>query len=345
MKKKQAVHYRRIKHYKILTIGGEEKLIAPTKEEDGEIRYYICYEDLFNILEETHVAVGHSGRTWMLKECNCKYKNVTVEATMTYLKLCQPCQKKQKNLKKGIVVRPILHSEMNSRCQVDLIDLQTTPDRNYKFILVYQVHLTKSVILRALQTKRAVEVAYHLLDIFTTFGAPSILHSDNGREFSNQVIESLCSMWPDVKIVHGKARHGQSQGSAERANQDIENMLSTWMETNQLSKWSEDLRFIQAMKNRAYHEGIKCSPYETMFGCPMIMDLAASAIPSDMIRVIRSEEDLEKLLHLHDNMEQNNDVENAIEQDKEESIVENESEGVKLKVKKLVFEKLSQNCL
>ncbi|XP_023219253.1 tRNA (cytosine(34)-C(5))-methyltransferase-like [Centruroides sculpturatus] len=81
-------------------------------------------------------------------------------------------------------------------------------------------------------------------------------------------------------------------------------------------------------KNRAYHEGIKCFPYEAMFGCPMKMGLATSAIPSDMIRVIRSEEDLEKLLHSHDNTKQKNDVENAIEQDKEESIVKNESEDL-----------------
>ncbi|XP_023228167.1 uncharacterized protein LOC111628576 [Centruroides sculpturatus] len=81
------------------------------------------------------------------------------------------------------------------------------------------------------------------------------------------------------------------------------------------------------MKNRAYHEGIKRFPYEAIFGCPIKMGLAASAIPGDMVKVIRSEEDLEKLFHLHDNTEQNNDIENEIEQDKEESIVENESEG------------------
>lgn len=98
VKKKEAVHYRRIKRYDILTIGGEEKLIAPMKEENGEIKYYVCYDDLFNILEETHVAVGHGGRTRMLKECNRKYKNITVEAIMTYLKLCQPCQKKNRRL-------------------------------------------------------------------------------------------------------------------------------------------------------------------------------------------------------------------------------------------------------
>jgi len=322
VKKKEAIHYRRIKRYDILTIGGEEKLIAPVNEDNGEIKYYACYEDLFNILEETHVAVGHGGRTRMLKECSRKYKNITVEAIMTYLKLCEPCQKKQKTLKKSIVIKPILHSEMNSRRQIDLIDLQTNPDGNYKFILVYQDHFTKFVILRALKTKRAAEVAYHLLDIFTTFGAPNILHSDNGREFCNQVIENLCSMWPDVKIVHGKPRHSQSQGSVERANQDIENMLGTWMETNQLSKWSEGLKFIQAMKNRAYHEGIKCSPYEAMFGSPMKMGIATSAIPKDMIGSLRSEEDLETLLHSQKNTEQNINIEDIIEQDKEN----NESE-------------------
>ena len=97
---------------------------------------------------------------------------MTVESIVLYLRLCDPCQKKQKTLKKGLVVKPILHNEMNSRCQVDLIDMQSSPDRDMKFILVYQDHLTKFVLLRSLYSKRADEVAHHLLDIFTTFGAP-----------------------------------------------------------------------------------------------------------------------------------------------------------------------------
>jgi hypothetical protein len=46
--------------------------------------------------------------------------------------------------------------------------------------MVYQDHLTKFVIIRLLRCKRAEKIAYQLLDIFTLFGAPSILHSDNG---------------------------------------------------------------------------------------------------------------------------------------------------------------------
>lgn len=78
---------------------------------------------------------------------------------MLYLSLCEACQKKAKGKKKGIVIKPILTSEMNSRCQVDLIDLQTQPDNEFKFILNYQDHLTKFVVLRPLKTKTASEVA------------------------------------------------------------------------------------------------------------------------------------------------------------------------------------------
>lgn len=50
---------------------------------------------------------------------------------------------------------------MNSRCQVDLIDIQTQPDGTFKFIIVDGKHLTKFVLHRALESKRAEEVAYN----------------------------------------------------------------------------------------------------------------------------------------------------------------------------------------
>ena len=89
---------------------------------------------------------------------------------------------RKKNSEKGIVFKHTLHNERNSLCQVDLIDMQSNYDRDMKFILVYQDHLTKFILLRSLHSKRAHEVAYHLLEIFTNFGAPNILHSDKGGD-------------------------------------------------------------------------------------------------------------------------------------------------------------------
>ena len=101
---KQTVHYRLLKSYDILNIGGEENLTVPlSAEKKTEILYYVNFDELFNVMHEAHIAVGHGGRTRMIKELNRKYKNVTVEFIVTYLRLCEPCQKKTKKLwKKGL---------------------------------------------------------------------------------------------------------------------------------------------------------------------------------------------------------------------------------------------------
>lgn len=286
--------YQRLSRYDVVNIGNIKKLVVPVKDEKDPLIYYSYLEENFDIIHETHISIGHGGLTRMVKELKNKYKNITLELITIYLNLCQPCQKKMNIPKKGLVVRPIKSTEFNSRCQVDLIDMQSQADGQYKFIMVYQDHLTKFVQLRALKTKRAEEVGYHLLNIFTIFGAPCILHSDNGREFVNNVITEVCKMWDEPKIVHGKPRHSQSQGSVERANQDIEKMLATWLETNKTTHWSEGLRFIQFMKNKAFHSGINTSPYEAMFGCKPKIGLKAF-LPAVDISHITSEEDLERL--------------------------------------------------
>ena len=89
--------------------------------------------------------------------------------------------------------------------------MQSIADGEYKWLLVYQDHFTKFVQLRPIKQKSAIEVAGALLDIFSIFGVPSILQSDNGREFRNMVVQALTVMWPDMKFVHGRARHPQSQ--------------------------------------------------------------------------------------------------------------------------------------
>lgn len=73
-------------------------------------------------------------------------------------------------------MKPIVFNHFNSRYQLNLIDLQLQSDGEYKFIFVYQDHLTKFVTLRPLTSKRAEEVAFNLIDIFTT-GLGSLSYS------------------------------------------------------------------------------------------------------------------------------------------------------------------------
>ncbi|XP_023225321.1 KRAB-A domain-containing protein 2-like [Centruroides sculpturatus] len=104
-------------------------------------------------------------------------------------------------------------------------------------------------------------------------------------------------MWKDVKIVHGKPRHSQTQASVERANQDIQNMLTAWMNDNDTNKWSNGLPFVQFAKNTTYHEGICQSLYEAMFGIKPKISIASSSLPGKQIANIETEEQLKETVN------------------------------------------------
>ena len=109
--------------------------------------YYVSIEETYDVIKRAHLATGHGGRDRMLKELRKKYTNITQLALQLFKSLCEECQKKRtRSVTKGVVVRPILSHEFNSRGQVDLIDMQSMINKAYKWILVSQDQFTKFVI-------------------------------------------------------------------------------------------------------------------------------------------------------------------------------------------------------
>ena len=279
--------------FEVLQCGDVEKLIKKRTASDETPLYYVSIEETYDVIKRAHISTGHGGRDRMTKELNKKYVNVTREAIDLFKSLCFECQRKRKRpAVKGVVVKPILTNEFSSRGQVDLIDMQSLPQGQFKWIMVYQDHLTKFCILNALTSKRAAEVAHRLLDIFLLFGAPHILQSDNGSEFTAQIVEELKVIWPQLIIVHGKPRHPQSQGSVERANGDIKDMLCAWMHDNNTNDWSLGIKFVQLQKNTSHHAGINRAPYKALFGCDAKIGLTTSSLPAEIIAKLQTEDDL-----------------------------------------------------
>ncbi|XP_068224797.1 KRAB-A domain-containing protein 2-like [Palaemon carinicauda] len=190
---KSCHEYYLLSKYEVLQCGDVEKIIKKRQTLYETPVYYVSIEDTFDIVKRAHIAIGHGSRDRMTKELQVKYANI------------QPS---------------------------DLIDVQSMSCTTFKWIMVYQDHLTKFCVLRPLTPKRAAEVAFQLADNFLLLGAPVIFQSDNGSEFTAQIITELRSLWHELSIVHGKPRHPQSQGSVERANGDIKDMLVAWMADN-----------------------------------------------------------------------------------------------------------------
>lgn len=85
------------------------------------------------------------------------------------------------------------------------------------------------MMLYLLHTKRAEDVAVHVLRAFAFIGAPAILQSDDGCEFASEVVKELRDLWDIIRIVHGKIRHSQSQGCVKRADEYVKKMFASWM--------------------------------------------------------------------------------------------------------------------
>ncbi|CAG8843404.1 8680_t:CDS:2, partial [Gigaspora margarita] len=115
-------------------------------------------------------------------------------------------------------------------------------------------------------TITTVEVAAFLLKIFTTFGPPLILQSDNGKEFVSSVIVELVNLWPMIQIINDRPRHPASQGLVERANGILEIKLGKWMEDNNRQDWSFGLRFVIYAMNNSICRAHNKKPYALVFG-------------------------------------------------------------------------------
>lgn len=70
-------------------------------------------------------------------------------------------------------------------------------------------------------------------------------------------------------------------GSVERCNQDVENMLRSWMSDNNSTEWSLGCYFVQFQKNSSHHRTIGRSPYKALFGHDPVIGLSSTYLPRD----------------------------------------------------------------
>lgn len=102
------------------------------------------------------------------------------------------------------------------------------PDDGQKWILHVVDHWSKFHFAIPIPRKTAKYVSQSLQNhVFPVIGLPSIIQSDNGREFVNKLIKEVVSTWPgQVQLVSGRPRHPQSQGLVEQAHYTLERMIS-----------------------------------------------------------------------------------------------------------------------
>jgi transposase InsO family protein len=119
---------------------------------------------------------------------------------------------------------------------VDLIDFRNEPDNIYHWILHIKDHFSKYCQLYALANKEAKTVASAMTFWLSAFGPPTIVQSDNGREFKGAFKELLLRY--GIRIINGRPRTPRTQGLVEQANGTVKQKIIAWKRENGVPGWA-----------------------------------------------------------------------------------------------------------
>jgi transposase InsO family protein len=217
------------------------------------------------------------------------------------LNTCVPCQK-YTIVREGF--HPLSTISANAPWEhiaIDLITPMPTNKQKLTSLLVITDIFSKFVVLKALRSKSATEVAAALWETIALFGPPKIIQSDNGTEFVNSVIKSLVSAHGiDHRLV--SPYNPRANGAAERTNGVFLNMMRKCL--NGIPQdWVTWLPFVQFSINAYVTRSHGSTPFAVMFGRSLnnfvdFTEITNDQAPTESLRAWKArQDDLHKVIY------------------------------------------------
>lgn len=247
----------------------ENGILKFQKSTNERLMVIFAYEadKIRHILDEEHKN-SHFGIVKMTSIVNQKYYGIPKDVIVEYVNSCESCSN-------FVPLRTI--QDMNfvqitqkyDRYVIDCVDLRrySAQNQGYSWILNVVDSFSKHLWSYQLKNKSANEVVEALEDCFLRYGPPKTIQADNGKEFRNSSLVSLCASM-NIQIIHGRPRNPKAQGMVERVNQTIKRWLAKNLHDNNNLKWIDHLKKIVFSYNISMHQATRRSPFQLFFGRP-----------------------------------------------------------------------------
>ena len=170
--------------------------------------------------------------------------------------------------------------------EITAVDIMGPFPRSTKgnlYILVLADYFSKWVEIMPLPDMLATTVANVLLDnVFSRFGMPAQLHSDQGPQFESKLMAELCKLL-GIKKTRTTPYHPQGDGMVERANRTIQIALKSYVDRN-YAEWDRYLPQVQLAYNTSVHRVTGYTPHFVLFGREAGLPLHALCPPPDKMQ-------------------------------------------------------------
>lgn len=130
--------------------------------------------------------------------------------------------------------------------------------------------MTKFIFLKPFRSATSINVInFFQNELFSTYGVPQFIHSDNGKQFVAKDFKDFLSKYGIEHIKTGL--YSPQANASERSNREIVSKIRNFLKNDKDHRnWDREISKILSVLRSDYHTSIKCSPYYALFGQNMV---------------------------------------------------------------------------
>ena len=257
----------------------------------------------WNIIMLVHDQAGHAGvyQTTHLLHLHFHWPHMKQDVKR-FVSTCDACQRRARHIPEDPdLQRPDIHGPLQ-HVHVDLCGpfpltqqvlpvleawrsaTTSTPKTTganpepKAYVMLMVDYFTKALELAVIPNKAPATAARAFYDYWVNrYGAPAVVTSDNGAEFSSSDFTHMLSRLPTVHITTS-VLHPASNGAVERIVRTVKDMLSKRI-NDHVEHWLQEIPTIRKAYMSRKHGATHCSPEEMLFGFELRRPQPAALLP------------------------------------------------------------------
>ncbi|KAL0218956.1 hypothetical protein P9112_004609 [Eukaryota sp. TZLM1-RC] len=239
------------------------------------------------LLAHGSIEAGHPpfAQCWKsLQQSDFHWPNMRNDL-LTHVNSCIPCQKTAPVPKTSISSTGSLNSVRRpfESLHCDSIGPLSADTYGNKYIVHFVDAFSKFSVLVPTKDLKATTIVNALISsVYSVFGAPRCIHSDNGPEFANKIFSLLCQF---LNIDHTQSlpHYHQSNGLVERQHRSFLQVIRRMLfDFSDYHNWSDYVPLCQMVLNSQERKALNSSPYRLIFGS----DTSPRLLPNQLLNCL-----------------------------------------------------------